>query len=156
MEFIGEKLKTSREEKGLSLQEVSEDLKITEKDLRNIEQGNQKAFVDIYVLRNCIYDYAKYLGLDYEQIIDEFNEYMFEYTSRIPVEAIERISKQKEKEESNKEALSPYTSQNLENPKKKWIVIVGIVILVLAIITTVFIIKQNERKDNELVMSALM
>ena len=42
MEVIGEKLKASREEKGLSLEEVSEDLKIDIKDLENIEIGNRK------------------------------------------------------------------------------------------------------------------
>ena len=103
MEVIGEKLKASREEKGLSLEEVSEDLKIKVKDLENIELGNRKEFEDVYELKNYIYEYAKYLGLDYEQIIEEFNEFMFEYTSKIPTDVIERISKQKEKEEIKEE-----------------------------------------------------
>ena len=69
MKVIGEKLKTSREEKGLSLEEVSEDLKIKVEDLKNIELGNKDSFQDIYFLKKAIYDYAKYLGLDYEQLI---------------------------------------------------------------------------------------
>ena len=97
MEVIGEKLKASREEKGLSLEEVAEDLKMPISDLSNIEKGDRKAFADIYILKKGIYDYAKYLGLDYESLIEEFNEYVFEYTSKIPTDVIERISKQKEK-----------------------------------------------------------
>ena len=71
MEVIGEKLKASREEKGLSLEEVSEDLKIEVKELKNIESGNRKAFDDVFVVKQYIYEYAKYLGLDYEKLIDE-------------------------------------------------------------------------------------
>ena len=74
MEVIGEKLKASREEKGLSLEEVSEDLKIDIKDLENIEIGNRKYFDDVYSLKNYIYEYAKYLGLDPETLVEEFNE----------------------------------------------------------------------------------
>ena len=72
MEVIGEKLKSSREEKGLSLEEVSEDLKIEIKDLKNIESGNRKAFDDVFVVKQYIYEYAKYLGLDYEKLVEEY------------------------------------------------------------------------------------
>lgn len=154
MEVIGEKLKTSREEKGLSLEEVSEDLKVSVKDLDNIEKGNRKAFEDIYVLRENIYDYAKYLGLDYDSLIDEFNEYMFEYTSKIPTDVIERISKQKEKEEE-KQKVSPYTSISRKRISKKMIIGIIICILVISIITVV-IITHNNTKTKELAYALAM
>lgn len=142
MEIIGEKLRASREEKSLSLEEVSEDLKIPVKDLENIEKGDKKAFSDIYLLKKYIYDYAKYLGLDYESLIDEFNEYMFEYTSKIPTDVIERISKQKEKEEE-KERVSPYTIVKPKNNKKKIIIIVLCALVVLG--TIIFFVTNNRR-----------
>jgi cytoskeleton protein RodZ len=64
---IGEKLKKSREEAGLSLEEAAEDLKLDLKKLQNVEDGNKEAFKDIYDLKYYIMDYAKYLGLDYEK-----------------------------------------------------------------------------------------
>lgn len=155
MEVIGEKLKASREEKGLSLEEVSEDLKIDIKDLENIEIGNRKYFDDVYSLKNYIYEYAKYLGLDPETLVEEFNEFMFEYTSKIPVDVIERISKQKEKEEMSKGALSPYTIINRKS-SKKIIVIVLIIISILISIFTVFYVTNREKKSDELVFSALI
>ena len=155
MEVIGEKLKASREEKGLSLEEVSEDLKIDIKDLENIEIGNRKYFDDVYLLKNYIYEYAKYLGLDPETLVEEFNEFMFEYTSKIPVDVIERISKQKEKEEMSKGALSPYTIVNRKS-SKKIIAIVLIIIAILISIFTVFYATNREKKSNELVLSALI
>lgn len=154
MEVIGEKLKASREEKGLSLEEVSEDLKVSVKDLDNIEKGNRKTFDDIYVLRKSIYDYAKYLGLDYDSLIDEFNEYMFEYTSRIPSEVIERISKQKEKEEE-KQKVSPYTSLNRKKVSKKLIIGIIIGILVISVITVV-LVNHNKAKTKELAYALAM
>ena len=90
MEVIGEKLKSSREEKGLALEEVSEDLKIEVKDLKNIESGNRKSFDDVFVVKQYIYEYAKYLGLDYDKLVEEFNEFMFEYTSKIPTTKLEK------------------------------------------------------------------
>ena len=71
MEVIGEKLKASREEKGLSLEEVSEDLKIDIKDLENIEIGNRKYFDDVYSLKNYIYEYAEKLECEFIALIAE-------------------------------------------------------------------------------------
>lgn len=143
MKAIGEELKSSREEKGMSLDEVSNDLNITIEELTNLEDGNKSYFTDIYLLKKYIYIYAKYLGLDYDHLVSEFDEFMFEFTSKIPVDVIERISKQKEIEESKKEALSPYTMDtNKKNNKKNIIIIVLSLILIIAIIA-IFIIKNN-------------
>lgn len=155
MEVIGEKLKASREEKGLSLEEVSEDLKIEIKDLENIENGNKKAFSDVYLLRNHLQEYAKYLGLDSEQLIEEFNEFMYEYTSKIPVDVIERISKQKEKEEMSKGALSPYTVPKSRTNKKS-IIIALVIVFALILIFSIVYIKGRENKSNEIALSALI
>lgn len=154
MEVIGEKLKTSREEKGLSLEEVAGDLKITVKELQNIESGNRKAFADVYMLREYIHEYAKYLGLDYEEIVEEFNEYMFEYTSKIPVDAIERISKQKEEEEKAKGPLSPYTIDKKRVNKKVLIIILIVSLLLISV--TVGIIIDKKRKSNDTAISMLV
>lgn len=148
MEVIGEKLKTSREEKGLSLEEVSEDLKIGVKDLENIEVGNRKSFNDVYLLKNYIYEYAKYLGLDCDQLIEEFNEFMFEYTSKIPVEVIERISKQKEKEEMSKNALSPYTITTRKSNKKIVVIVLIVALALVSVFAIFYTTRQNERTDD--------
>lgn len=154
MEVIGEKLKTSREEKGLSLEEVSEDLKIEIKDLKNIESGNRKSFDDVFVVKEYIYEYAKYLGLDYEKLIEEFNEFMFEYTSKIPSDVIERISRQKEKEEMNKGAMSPYTIIKNRSYKKTILIVIGIILLFISLFV-VYKIK-DDTKSSDLILSALI
>ena len=90
MEEIGNLFLLTREAAGVSLKEVSEDLEIDEAILENIEDGKSGAFSDVFVLKSYIADYAKYLGLDADKIIDEFNEFIFEATSRIPIKEIEK------------------------------------------------------------------
>ena len=74
MNEIGELLRQTREDSGVSLEEASGDLEIKTLILENIEDGNIGCFKDIFVLKDYIYDYAKYLGLDVEEIIDEDDE----------------------------------------------------------------------------------
>lgn len=142
MKAIGEELKSSREEKGMSLDEVSNDLNITIEELTNLEEGNKSYFTDIYLLKKYIYVYAKYLGLDYDHFISEFDEFMFEYTSKIPVDVIERISKQKEIEEAKKEALSPYTINKNRKYNKKNIIIIGLFLILIIAVIAIFIINN--------------
>ena len=137
MNEIGEALKYARESSGVSLNEASRDLDIKPEILENIEDGRTGAFKDIYELKDYIASYAKYLGLDEKQLIDEFNEYMFEYTSKIPIKEIEKTIELKIKEEKKDEkVVSPYTKE-----KKKynnWVYVVVYVVIFLMIIVAIF------------------
>ena len=100
------------------------------------------SFKDIFVLKDYLESYAKYLGLDYEDVIDEFNEYMFEKTSKIPMEEIEKAVKEKEKEESESNRIaSPYTKTAPIKSNKQFIFML-ILITVLVIIAIIWSIKQ--------------
>ena len=125
---------------GLTLDEVSKDLEIPVLSLEQIEDGNIGAFKDIFVLKDYLESYAKYLGIDYEDVIDEFNEYMFEKTSKIPIEEIEKAVKEKEESESNRIA-SPYTKAAPIKSNKQFIFML-ILITVLVIIAIIWSIKQ--------------
>ena len=95
MKNIGLKLKDKREENGLSIEEVAEDLKMRPSQISSIEEGKTEDFKDVFYLKYFIRDYAKYLGLDSERILDEFNEYLFDMTSKIPIELIKEAKKDK-------------------------------------------------------------
>ena len=101
MREIGQKLKLKREENGVSLEEAASDLKMRVSQLTSIEEGRKDDFKDVFSLKYFIRDYAKYLGLDGEEILDEFNEYLFEQTSKISIEEIEEAIKLKEEKEKN-------------------------------------------------------
>ena len=136
MEEIGNLFLLTREAAGVSLKEVSEDLEIDEAILENIEDGKSGAFSDVFVLKNYVADYAKYLGLDADKIIDEFNEFIFEATSRIPIKEIEKQISENEKNKEEEKIVSPYTRR--EKKVKNGLYLVVYIVLVLAIILAVF------------------
>ena len=137
MNEIGELLKLTREESGVSLEEASVDLEIKPLILENIEDGNIGCFKDIFALKEYIRNYAKYLGLESDKIVDQFNEYLFEYTSKIPTDDIEKAIQKKNKEEvlvENK-IVSPYTnSVDKKNSKMKKIIIIIVAILTALVV----------------------
>ena len=142
MNEIGELLRSTREESGVSLEEASSDLEIKTLVLENIEEGNIGCFKDIFVLKEYIHNYAKYLGLEPDKIIDEFNEYLFEYTSKIPVEDIEKAIQEQQKEETEEiKVVSPYTTTvKKENNVLKTLLIILVVFILVLI--AIWAIKQ--------------
>lgn len=141
MNEIGELLRVTREESGVSLEEASADLKIKSLILENIEDGNMGCFKDIFILKDYIYDYAKYLGLDPEKAIDDFNEYLFEYTSKIPVEDIEKaIAEQRKEEVVEDKVASPYTLTAKKHFKVQY-VLYGI-LAILALFVIIWSVRQ--------------
>ncbi len=142
MDEIGSLLMTTRESSGVSLEEASKDINIKEEILSNIESGNIGCFKDIFVLKEHLKNYAKYLGLDENKIIDEFNDYMFEYTSKIPIKEIEQQIKEKEKEEQKEEKIiSPYTMETKKHNKSIY-VISYLILIILIFIIFMWSIKQ--------------
>ena len=140
MDSIGSMLKNTRESAGVSIEEASEDLNINVAFLLNIEEGKIGCFKDIFELKEYISNYAKYLGLDSDKLIDEFNEYMFEYTSKIPVKEIEKIAKKDAKEETGK-ISSPYTRKPRKHNNAYYIGIY-VIIFLLVILAIVWSVKQ--------------
>ncbi|MBS7021196.1 MAG: helix-turn-helix domain-containing protein [Firmicutes bacterium] len=134
MKEIGERLKETRESIGISIEEAAEDLKLRPAQIENIESGNMEAFKDVFYLKYFIRDYSKYLGLDYEDMVDEFNEYLFDYTSKISMDDIKKARKEAKKEKDKKKISSPYTLERKRNflipPIVIYIIIAMIVLLV--------------------------
>lgn len=142
MNEIGEMLHLARESSGVSIEEASKDLDIKEEILENIEDGRTGAFKDIFELKDYISTYAKYLGLDANKLIDEFNEYMFEYTSKIPIKEIEKTIEMQIKEEDKKEEMaSPYTKQAKKYNNSVYIIIY-IVIFLMVFLAMLWSVKQ--------------
>ena len=135
MNEIGERLKSARELAGISLDEVSEDLNIKVPILDNMEQGNIGCFKDIFLLKEYIHNYSKYLGLSPDDMVNEFNEYLFEYTSKIPVTEIEKQIKEKQKLEDTQEIriASPYTDDKRKYKSKNYIILYVLVVILVAL-----------------------
>ena len=128
---FGQALKLERENKNISLADLSEDLKISEENLTFIEAGKIDQLPSDLYYNLFAKSYAKALGIDYNKTIEAIKEDLGE-----PIESAEQEKTgkepevQKEKAEDAEEAESNWF-------KKKFItliiVIVGIFIVFMAI-----------------------
>lgn len=149
MKELGEYLKDTRMNNGVSIEEAAEDNNLSTSQLENIENGNVRAFKDVYKLKEYIQIYSKYLGLDPNDILDEFNEFLFEHTSKISLDDIlEAKKKMEEKEE--KRIQSPYTKEYKKKidyrPFFYGIMILGLIALVLYFVV-LFLTKEEEHHE---------
>ena len=129
---LGEELSILRKSNGVSREEASNDLGISLTELECLENGNFKVFKDVYELKRIVLAYAKYLGLEEQKILDEFNDYLFEKTSKIKKEDIEDLKKKEEQEEEK--VSSPYTKVGKTRYDIAPIVLVVVLVLFIALI----------------------
>ncbi len=149
MKEIGEYLKETRIEAGVSLDEAAEDLNLSENVLENIESGNVRAFKDIYALKDDVIAYAKYLGIDSEKIEDEFNEFLFEKTSKISVADIMNAQRVKDEEENKRQVISPYTMEYKEKKNLRPIYFSILLIFIAIIVIYLISLYLNKTPDRE-------
>lgn len=148
MKELGEYLKRTRISNGVSVTEACEDLEFSTSQLENIESGNIKAFKDIYELKDSIKAYAKYLGLDPDKVVDEFNGFLFQHTSRISIDDIMAAKKLKEeKERAEKKVTSPYTKEYKDKVNLWPVVYILIGILLVAGILYLIISHINKAPE---------
>lgn len=146
MKELGEQLSVLRKNNGVSKEEASNDLGITEKELECLENGNFKVFKDVYELKRIVLAYAKYLGLPEDKILDEFNDYLFEKTSKISKIDVLEMKKQEEEEKVS----SPYTKAG----KTRYDVapVVLLIVLLLFISLIVYLVLSFLKKDEDVIV----
>lgn len=149
MKEIGEYLRDLRESHGVSTQEAAEDLNVTPDDLINLEDGITRAFKDIFILKELVRNYSKYLGADVNKIMDEFSDFMFEKTSKISLEDIKEI-RQEDNKNNEKKVSSPYTQIPSRKINYKPLILCAILtIVVLTIIYWIFMIATEQPPKTE-------
>ena len=151
MKEIGQKLKEAREEIGVSIEEVADDLKLRPAQIENIENGDSSAFKDMFNLKYLIRDYSKYLGLNKEDLVDEYNEYLFDYTSKISLDDIKTAKKERGEA---KRIKSPYTAE--KKSKKKYIIILLYIVIITLIILIYLAITNIKKSDNDFIEGSVV
>ena len=73
MPSLGERFRTAREARGLSLSDVAEQIRIRSVYLGAIEDENWSAIGAAVYSRGFLRTYARFLGLDPEEVVSEFN-----------------------------------------------------------------------------------
>jgi cytoskeletal protein RodZ len=103
---LGKRLKEAREEKNISLDKLQEITKIQKRYLIGIEEGNYVIMPGNFYVRAFIKQYAEAVGLDSEQL---FEEYKHEIPSSQHEELPEQLSRVKSRQQ-----LSSKTSKLLD------------------------------------------
>ena len=151
MKELGEELSILRKSNGVSREEASSDLGISLTELECLENGNFKVFKDVYELKSVITSYAKYLGMDEKIIQDEFNEYLFEKTSKISKDDIREAMKKEEVKEEK--VSSPYTK--IIKTRYDFAPIVLLVVLLVFISLVVYLLLANLRNEEKVTKELL-
>lgn len=152
MKDIGIYLKQARINNGVSLDEASEDLNLSIIQLENIEEGNVRAFKDIFSLREYIKEYAKYLGLNVDELSEEFNDFMFEKTSKISLADI--YEAKINQRENSKKVVSPYTRIRVKR-EFPVMVVLSVLVIVLVIVLLIFGLIRFTSKDRTITSELL-
>lgn len=150
MKEIGEYLRQERRKNGVGISEASEDLNINSQLLEAIESGNYKAFKDVFELKIVIKSYAKYLGLNVDDILDDFNDFIFEKTSKISLDDIKNAKKNDEK---ITHISSPYTK--IKHTRYDLAPIVLLVAVLLFISLIVYIVLKVSHDDPKMTYELL-
>lgn len=154
MKEIGIIFKEKREEIGIKAEEAAKDMNITMPQLENLEDGNVNAFKDIFFLKDLVRKYAIYLNVDEERIMEEFNDFVFDFTSKIPVSEIEQKVKEIEKLneiETRKKISSPYTRKKVRKAKLKPIYFISVLLVILVCITFIIVnVVLNKLKEENI------
>ena len=102
-------------------------------------------------MKYFIRDYSKYLGLDPEEMVDEFNEYLFDYTSKLSIDDIKKEVKLKK--ESENKIRSPYTIERKNERTFRYITCMALIILLLIVFYLLYsIIKDDKEEEDNIVM----
>ncbi len=157
MKELGQYLRETRQNNGVSLDEASKDLDIDDFLLESIEEGNTRAFRDVLGIKEKIKAYAKYLGLNPDEIIDEFNDFLFEHTSKISLNDILEAEKERDKK-IEKKVSSPYTIVKPKKVNVKMISLCAVLFFVFIILVIFFaslFIPKREKIVNELMIEGV-
>ncbi len=135
MESVGKYLKAERESQNLSLQEVSESTKIREPLLRAIEEDQYELISSPVYVKGFLDAYARYLGLDSNEIILQYQE---NYENKTPLKG-PGLKQRK---------TSPSLERWITFSKRRvtlWLLIIAISVAVLLIAMVIYRISLKSR-----------
>lgn len=123
MPNVGEVIKAEREKKGLSIKDIEKGTSIRSLYLKAIEDGNYSIVPGEVYLKGFIRNYANYLGLDGQEMVNMYRE--SQNTAVTPPVVEEEINPQAERKSRN--SSLPRASS------KKWIAAVAALVIVSGI-----------------------
>ncbi|MBD7936654.1 helix-turn-helix domain-containing protein [Cytobacillus sp. Sa5YUA1] len=136
MTELGSRLKEARLQKGMSLDELQTVTKIQKRYLIGIEEGNYRIMPGKFYVRAFIKQYAEAVGLNHEELLDE-------YKSEIPATTNEDIPEKLSRVQTSKN-ISPSTSKLLDVLPK-----VLIIVFIIGVLAVIYYFVENSASDSD-------
>ena len=111
MKRLGEFLRGERQAKGISLQQVAADTRISMKMLQAIEEGDTEQLPAPVLVKGFLRAYARIIGLDAEDVIIEYQDLIEDVGGR--QEAIEKFHHRLHRKSSKKKFLALFLALGL-------------------------------------------
>jgi cytoskeletal protein RodZ len=143
MESPGKHLKAERESQDLSLKEVSESTKIPERLLKAIEEDQYEIISSPVYVRGFLDAYARYLGLDSNEIIDWYEKYKQNDTLSTKQELKQRVSSSRVKTFPNMGHWIAF----LKEKRKLRLFAIPVILIILSISISIY--WSSHRKGNQ-------
>ena len=138
MTELGNRLKEAREAKGLSLDDLQELTKIQKRYLIGIEEGNYSMMPGKFYVRAFIKQYCEAVGLDSEEIFEQ-------YKSEIPSVYSEELPEQLSRVQSRK-TIPAGDSKVVELLPK---ILAAVLVIGAAVLIWVLVLNYMSNPDNE-------
>lgn len=142
MTELGNRLKEAREAKGLSLEDLQELTKIQKRYLIGIEEGNYSMMPGKFYVRAFIKQYCEAVGLDSEEIFEQ-------YKSEIPSVYSEELPEQLSRVQSRK-TIPAGNSKVVEMLPKilAAVLVIGAAVLIWVLVSNYMSNPDNDDKKN--------
>jgi len=127
MTSFGQDLKSERELRGISLKEIADSTKISLRFLKDLEEDRLENLPGKFLTKSIIRTYARYIGLDEDQILNKYYETL--------------LHKKKSSEEEQKKKKP---QQALPKKIKNLIVFASLFVLFISILTFIYIILPKK------------
>lgn len=152
MADIGDKLKSAREAKGLSIQDIEKATKIQSRYLEAIENNEFDKLPGDFYVRAFIRQYAQVVGLDGKELLSDYHE---DIPESKPDEYVENSIDNKSEEVRE-------TTDNKKNLWKNYLPRIAIVLGVIIVILVVYVLyarlsssgQQNEADNSGVTVSS--
>ena len=147
MADIGDKLKSAREAKGLSIEDIEKATKIQSRYLTAIEKNEFDKLPGDFYVRAFIRQYAQVVGLDGKELLSEYHE---DVPESKPDEYVENSIDNKSEEVRE-------TTDNKKNLWKNYLPRIAVGLGVIIVILVVYVLyarlssggqQRNEKADN--------
>lgn len=143
MTELGNKLKEAREAKRLSLDDLQEITKIQKRYLVGIEEGNYEMMPGKFYVRAFIKQYCEAVGLDPEEIFEE-------YKSNVPTSPQDEIPEQLSRVKSRQSISANHSKTTEMLPKILGaVLVIGVAVLIYVLVTNLMSNSKESNKGND-------